>query len=58
MTPPAQPSVTAEELAAVLAAVSHVDRASEPSGYDRWRRIRLAALRAGGLGHREAEQRG
>ena len=39
-------NATAEELAAVLALVSHVERGVEPDRYERWRLARLAALRA------------
>jgi hypothetical protein len=45
---------SAEELAAVLAALraaaAVVPLAPEPSGYERWRRGRLAAMRRGSVG--------
>jgi hypothetical protein len=39
-------NATAEEVAAVVALMSHRDRAAEPDRYTEWRRTRLAALRA------------
>jgi hypothetical protein len=38
-------NASAEELAAVVALMSHRDRAAEPDRYSEWRRTRLAALR-------------
>jgi hypothetical protein len=38
-------NASAEELAAVVALMSHRDRAVEPDRYTEWRRTRLAALR-------------
>ncbi|MDQ2749055.1 MAG: hypothetical protein M3Y44_05970 [Actinomycetota bacterium] len=39
---------TAEELAAVVALMSHLDREREPDRYTEWRRARLAAVRPSG----------
>jgi hypothetical protein len=38
-------NATAEELAAVLAVLTHTDRAAVPDAYRRWRDTRLAALK-------------